>query len=246
MDYADYIEILKSRRTVRSFSEEPVSISDIEKCLEAARFAMSGSNAQPWDFVIVTKDDKRKKLIESKNRIHSELCSIEETRKPEYYYPPLKNDVSYIPFRNAPAFVVVLADRRAYQACHLAVHYGLVESSPDSMFHKGIGNATANIIMAAHILGIDSTWLSVDKLWEEEIKNLLKIPRIYEIPTVVALGHRDYDPPQAYRRELSEMVHYEEYDMDKYRTGEDIKRFVCELRIRSDVAYNSDILKKNV
>ena len=238
MDYDGYLELLKTRRSVRSFSDEPVSKEDIYKCIEAGRWAMSGGNAQPWDFVIVTDPEMRKKLILAKDEVHSELYAIEQTRKEEYQMPALKNEKSYLPFKDAPAFIVVLADRRAYQATLLAAQFVMIENQPGTIFHKGIGNATQNIITAAHSLGIDAAWLSVDKLWEQSIKGLLNIPQIYEIPTVIALGHANYEVGPGVRRELSSMVHEEMYDMSKFRTGQDILDFIRSLRVKTDRSYN--------
>lgn len=56
------LELLKSRRSIRRYKSIPVEKEKIEKCLEAARWAPSASNKQPWEFLIVTDKEKRKKL----------------------------------------------------------------------------------------------------------------------------------------------------------------------------------------
>lgn len=70
----DFFEVVKGRRSVREFTPEPVSASDLEKILEAGRWAPSGKNTQPWAFVLVKSKAKRaalaalsrqKELIES-------------------------------------------------------------------------------------------------------------------------------------------------------------------------------------
>ena len=53
---------IKQRRTVRDFSENPVSKEVIENCIRAAGTAPSGANLQPWHFVVVS-DPKIKKQI---------------------------------------------------------------------------------------------------------------------------------------------------------------------------------------
>jgi nitroreductase len=49
----DILEIIKSRRSVRTFTDKPLGDSLIEKILEAGRWAPSGMNNQPWRFGIV-------------------------------------------------------------------------------------------------------------------------------------------------------------------------------------------------
>jgi nitroreductase len=60
----DILELLKTRRSIRKYKNTPVEEEKIQKCLEAARWAPSASNKQPWEFLIVTDEEKRKKLSE--------------------------------------------------------------------------------------------------------------------------------------------------------------------------------------
>jgi nitroreductase len=49
----DLIETIFSRRSIRKYTDEPVSDDDIKTMLEAAMAAPSASNSQPWHFVVV-------------------------------------------------------------------------------------------------------------------------------------------------------------------------------------------------
>lgn len=49
------LELIRGRRSIRKFTPQEVPIQEIEELLEAARWAPSGGNAQPWQFVIVTE-----------------------------------------------------------------------------------------------------------------------------------------------------------------------------------------------
>ncbi|MHA1213972.1 MAG: nitroreductase family protein [Candidatus Hodarchaeales archaeon] len=60
----DTLELLKSRRSIRKYKNTPVEEEKLEKCLEAARWAPSASNQQPWEFLVVTKQETREKLAE--------------------------------------------------------------------------------------------------------------------------------------------------------------------------------------
>jgi len=56
------LELLKSRRSIRHYKSTAIEPEKVEKCLEAARWAPSASNKQPWEFLIVTDKNKREKL----------------------------------------------------------------------------------------------------------------------------------------------------------------------------------------
>lgn len=59
---ADLLKLIETRRSVRQFVSEPVKRADIEKILNAGRFAPSGKNTQPWRFVVVESVRKREEL----------------------------------------------------------------------------------------------------------------------------------------------------------------------------------------
>jgi nitroreductase len=54
-------DAIRSRRNVRTYTEQPIARADLERILEAGRRAPSSRNWQPWDFVVVTE---REQLIE--------------------------------------------------------------------------------------------------------------------------------------------------------------------------------------
>ena len=58
----DFLSEIKSRHTIRDFSNKKISIEIIYNCVKAAASSPSGANKQPWHFVIV-KDNETKKQI---------------------------------------------------------------------------------------------------------------------------------------------------------------------------------------
>ncbi len=58
----DVLEAIKSRRSIRQFTDEPLEKDVLERLLDAARWAPTASNQQRWRFVVVT-DPSVKQLI---------------------------------------------------------------------------------------------------------------------------------------------------------------------------------------
>lgn len=56
-------EVILSRRSVRAYRREPIEKGDLEKILEAAKWAPSAGNRQPWHFVVVLDDQLKEKLV---------------------------------------------------------------------------------------------------------------------------------------------------------------------------------------
>jgi nitroreductase len=59
----DFLELVKSRYACRSYHSQPVEQEKLLRVLEAARLAPSGSNRQPWKFIVVRDPEVKKQLM---------------------------------------------------------------------------------------------------------------------------------------------------------------------------------------
>jgi nitroreductase len=59
------LDLIKKRRSIRRYTDEPVSDEDVRTLLEAAMAAPSGDNSQPWEFVVVRQDALRQQLAQT-------------------------------------------------------------------------------------------------------------------------------------------------------------------------------------
>lgn len=61
----DVFEAIKERRSIRAFTDKMVSKEDVERLIEAARWAPSAGNIQPWEFVIVKDTEMKRKISDA-------------------------------------------------------------------------------------------------------------------------------------------------------------------------------------
>lgn len=98
---------LSQRRTVRSFSSEPVPMGVLEKAIRIAGTAPSGAHKQPWSFCVVTNAELRKriraKVEEEERRSYEERMSQKWLEDLE----PLGTDAIKPYIEEAPALIVV-------------------------------------------------------------------------------------------------------------------------------------------
>jgi len=62
MPETDIFNLFRLRRSIRSFTSEDVSDEEIEKILEAARWAPSAGNIQPWEFIVVRNPETKREI----------------------------------------------------------------------------------------------------------------------------------------------------------------------------------------
>jgi nitroreductase len=241
MQIDDFLELVHSRRSVRRFKPDAVPQDIIEKILDAGRWAMSGANAQPWEFVVVKDPQIRERVVDSWLAPNQEAYVIEQTRIPEIRHHHLRVPLTTPSFKDAPVLIVMVGDRRTYQATVLGANFLVTEGAADAIYLKNMANATQNLHLAAAAAGLGSEWVSVNRLWGQALKKILDIPEILEVQTLAAIGHPAYKPGPSYRRPLAEIVHYDRYDRSRYRTGEDIFKYLVALRQNTEPPYKQGL-----
>ncbi|HAJ46478.1 MAG TPA: nitroreductase family protein [Alphaproteobacteria bacterium] len=60
-----FLEVMRSRRTIRDFRPDPISLEAVERAIETAGLAPNGANRQPWHFVIVTDAGVKRAIREA-------------------------------------------------------------------------------------------------------------------------------------------------------------------------------------
>ena len=139
---------MEKRRSIRQFSNQPISEEAIRNCILTAATAPSGANQQPWTFVLV-KDPGAKAAI----RTNAEKAERQfyEQRAPEEWKQALKplGTGLYKPFlEEAPYLIAIFTQKYGVSADGLrAPHY---------YAQKSAGIATGFLITALHHLGFST------------------------------------------------------------------------------------------
>src|SRR4030042_1181289 len=122
--YEMLIELLHRRMSVRRLKSDPLPEGTVEKILEAGRWAMSGANGQPWEYIVVTDPALKQKLFDHyKEELNIDYNFwMEQIRIPELRHPAFQlagdteEQIRQLKSRpgwaKAPVLIVVLGDGR--------------------------------------------------------------------------------------------------------------------------------------
>jgi len=158
---------IKGRRSVRAYTEEPVSKDQINAVLEAGVWAPTGMDRQPWKFIIV----EDKKLIK--------LVSDETKELVKKNMPPLATQFSTdkdIICYNAPMLVLICTEKDAQWA-----HVNLLDSVL----------AAQNIFLKAYELGLGTCYMGFVQLLNSkpDVLGKLGVPENCEMTVPFIIGH---------------------------------------------------------
>ena len=228
MDYEALLELLKNRRSIRAFTDEPVSEEAVEKVIEAARWAPSGANSQPWEFIVI-RDQKTKDQMATWARNLQELVhEAELTRPEELRWASAAKPVADPVFKKSPVIILIIGDPRVSRSFPLLTY---VEREHENLI-SGLASAFLYMTLAATSLGLGSHWASlVSSAYPSAmIRDLLGIPADYVIYDMLGLGHPAMEPKPRRVRDREDMTHSEQYETAKYRTDEQIREWLISLR----------------
>gem|GEM_PF-25067 len=229
-----FFEVVKERRSIRKFKDEPIPESYLEKILEAARWAMSGANSQPWQFIVIKNREVKDRLASIYSRYREitlalELTRLEEYRQPAFRAPDSTQSIEAIRSRftawsKAPVIIALVGDPRLLQASTLAARLYEIHT-----FDQSLAICAYTIHLAASALGLGAQWISLLPPIAEAMKEELAVPRELVLFNLNAIGYPDYEPVP-YRRELSSLLHYDRYDMANFMNMEDVQKYILHQR----------------
>jgi nitroreductase len=224
MNIDELRQLTIQRRSIRGYDESrEVSHEAVLAILDCARWAPSGGNGQPWEFVVVRDKETRHKIAD----IY--LKQLEPKREMDLAVRGTAK-MTGDGFRHAPVHIIILGDPRVKESYPIRTKL----EKADSHFITGLANATLLIHLAAVSLGLASQYVSDanSPYMETLLKALLRIPEPLRIYHLVPIGYAKGNFTTPPRRELEEIIHYEKYDMSKYRDYAAMERFINTLTLQ--------------
>lgn len=141
-----FYEAIRSRHTVRDFSNRPVPREIIEQCLRAAGTAPSGANHQPWHFAVIADANRKRRIREAAEEEERAFYAGRAGKEWLEALEPLGTDADKSFLETAPWLICIFGSRRSVGAGgKLRKNYYVPES---------VGIATGFLIAALHEAGL--------------------------------------------------------------------------------------------
>lgn len=199
--------------TVRHFKPDPVSGEELEKVLQAARWAPSGANTQPWDFIVIKNPELKEKIA------HIFVESQQRAKKEDKKFPYGDDEELRRRFTDPPTLIVVCADTR-FKKAYPRVGYR------EQILNVSMGTAIQNMMLAANALGLALSWGTVDTLSRNKLRELLGVPVHIRILEVLQLGYPTKQVSPQFRREPQDFTHTDGFDISKLRNEKEIENLL--------------------
>ena len=196
MDQEYLFKTIKERRTVRKYEPTPVPDEHIKKILDAARFAPTAGNQQPWKFLVIRDRGKLNQLKGQALSWYLDLYKSKMSPSQEEFESTsaaIKNILDNV--LSAPVYVAVLVDGKA--------------NYPDYILHDG-ALAAGYLMIAARALGYGTGYFTTF-FPENQMKEFFNIPDQYKLICFTPIGVPEKWPETPAKKELKEMIIFESF-----------------------------------
>lgn len=179
---AAFIELVRTRRSIRRYLPEPVAVALIETLLEAASWAPSAHNRQPWRFCVVQSAQVKTTL---------------STHMAEAWRRDLAGDgadpveverrvaISQARLTEAPVLIVPCVTLE-----EMDVYPDQVRSQAEwTMAVQSVALACQNLLLAAHTAGLGACWMCAPLFVPALVRQVLALPDAWQPQAILTLGY---------------------------------------------------------
>jgi nitroreductase len=200
----DYLEVIKSRRSIRKFKADPVPEEMVKALLEAASLAPSGTNLQPSRFIVIRSEEARSKLKECTPlpfvaAAPAIIACLIDTQAPGAMGARLQE------LREAQAFAGTPLD--AEDSDYVKNRKKRNDADPAALkayLKLNAAIAIDHLTLRAVDLGLGTCWIMMFD--QEKTRALLELEDRYEIVALIPVGYPDQSPSRRPRIAVEEIL----------------------------------------
>jgi len=182
----DFQDVIRKRRSIRHFLDRDVPQDVVFKLLDAARWAPTGGNLQPWEFVVVRDRANRESLVNA-----TFIGYMAKTGKPQKW------------MLEAPLILAACVNVKRAVA-----RYGSGELTRTNVL-MDVGAAVENLLLAAVDMGLAACWVA--GFVQEKVAAVLKVPEGIKVLALIPVGYSDRIPGSPPRLDPEDFTYYETY-----------------------------------
>lgn len=198
----EFYEVINKRRSIRQFENQEISREILERILDAGLKAPSSNHQRRWELVTLTD----KAIIQNLAKlIRPYPCRIQEPKTPQQEmfkiaYPRQRSMIE------EAACVILPYFKQKYPLENSKNDYGLMD-------YGATWALVENILLAATAEGLGSVVHIPVKKEPEKIKEFMKVPDSYYLPTLIILGYPSKDAllPSQVKATVENRVHWNKW-----------------------------------
>lgn len=180
----EIIDAIHDRRAVRDYLPDPVDDQTIQRLIDAAIWAPSAMNRQPWGFLVIRDRDALDRASTEAKRL---LLEHMPESSPLTRYRSMLTDPTFRLFYNAPALIVIYTT--------------IDDPVPGLASAEDCCLAAQNLMLSAHAFGLGTCWIGFARAWlaDPAVKASLGVPFTWSPVAPMIVGTPRFRPEPSER-----------------------------------------------
>jgi len=179
---ADFMEIIRGRRSIRKHQEREIPEEQLNNVLEAIRWSPSWANTQCWEVIVIEDPAVKQRLQETLSKGNPATKSIGK----------------------APVVIALCGKLRSS-----GYYKDQAKTEFVDWFMFDLGIATQSLCLAAHHLNLGT--VIVGAFDHDKAREILRVPEGYKVVVLIPLGYPAHEAKTPDRREIGEFAHYDRF-----------------------------------
>lgn len=193
----DIIEAIKTRKSIRKFTNEDVSIDKILDIINISINSPSGGNSQNWFCFIIKNRDILQKMRGETELVYKKVIGQEA---PAYYTfftkAPVVLAIIEKPYIGSMDTILEKTDKERNYIRKFIVNPGL----------QSVSSFITHILLVAHNEGLGACWMTGPLIAKQEIEKILEINKPDNLIALIPIGNKIERHSKTIRKDISEII----------------------------------------
>ena len=209
---SDIWETLYTQRAIRAWKTDPVPEELIWKVIEAGTKAPSGTNTQPWGFVVIQDDAIRQAISD---QLHEGLKGNEGLQQMLEQGSQSADKTTRLMLKGAQRLFTNLASAQVFIIPCL---YQVSSPAPEGLLSgSSIYGAVQNMLLAARALGLGTVMTTFQMAAEQILRERCNLPDDATPVALIPMGYPDAKFGPTTRKPVETVTHWEQWGTNKER-----------------------------
>jgi len=212
MKTTELAELIKGRRSIRSWQNKPVAEDLLLQAIELATYAPNGGNQQNWRFYVILNKMVINAIADTVQDSANYFASWPEVSQMGEMTQRMLQRSSF--FRDAPAAIAVASSQYQSPMDQAMAVRELTDLRAAEMRRwrnvadtriQSVSSAIAYLLLVLHQMGLGAVWMTGPMQAKGEIEKILKMPPELDLIAFIPTGYPAENPPMRERKAIKDV-----------------------------------------
>ena len=213
MKTSEMAELMKGRRSIRSWLEKPVHEDMLLQAIDLATWAPNGGNQQNWLFYVILNKNVINSIADAVQARADYIASLPEASQLGENLTRMLKRSDF--FRNAPSVIAVATAQYKSPLDQISAVREKVDPKVQQMSHwrrvadtriQSIASAIAYLLLVLHQMGLGAVWMTGPMQAKGDIEKILEVREGMDLVALIPVGYPAENPAPRERKPLKDIT----------------------------------------